>query len=475
MGGSQKLRRLCAVLLSVMILAIGLGLPLRVDAAEDYSEYPLTKNNLLSGKIIILDPGHSDTSGPAYGSYVEGLHNRLVAEALRRNLENCGATVYMTREGPADVPNCVRMAYVNKVALEHLLSVKLAERAALTNGSPEAQQADEKLKEIRRVIAVMQSVLNNHSLQTTYFNTPYDYNRTRKIHPDLLSAFELENDPAVYPNMQMISLHTNAPGGNPPNTGTNGATAYRLTNSHWETANYFANYCNVERNQRLAQTLLRHACAATGFKNNGIVVNDLFMIRETNIPVTLLENGYHTNEHDRAILTSAEGRQKLTTGIALGVLEYFGKTYDRSAILAETYGYSAGSGSQNATYVSAAAAGLTGAQFLGKLSAKEGVTLAVADEAGAEKAADATMKTGDRLIVTDAKGTKTYIVAVRGDLNRDGRVALADLLMVQKYMLGTLTLDGAQKEAGDINRDGKNSLADLLLIQKHLLGTQLIQ
>jgi hypothetical protein len=104
------------------------------------------------------------------------------------------------------------------------------------------------------------------------------------------------------------------------------------------------------------------------------------------------------------------------------------------------------------------------------------VTLSVADEKGNEKAAGETMKTGDRLVVTDASGTsKTYTIAVRGDLNRDGKIALADLLMVQKYMLGTLKLDGDQLEAGDIDRDGKDALSDLLLIQKHLLGTRLIR
>jgi len=77
--------------------------------------------------------------------------------------------------------------------------------------------------------------------------------------------------------------------------------------------------------------------------------------------------------------------------------------------------------------------------------------------------------------VTDASaGTRTYPIAARGDVSGDGAISLLDLLMIQKYLLGTHTLEAANLLAGDVDSDGAVKLLDLLRVQKHLLGTQLI-
>jgi len=463
-----------AIVLSVLLIMF--CLPVGAQAADIYADNPLLPNTLLAGKTIILDPGHSDTSGPAYGSYVEGYYDRLLALAVKENLENCGATVYLTREGPQDVNNCVRMAKVNKWALERLLSKRSTELSQAAAGSVQAQTLQTQIAEINRLIGIMAEVIANPVLTETYFNTPYDSTRQRVIHPDLKRIFELENDPEVYENMLMISLHTNAPGGS--DTSINGATSYRIHNTHWELANYYTNYSNVERNLKISTTLLKHVCASVGFKNNGVVVNDLFMLRESNIPVTLLENGYHTNTADREKMVDEASRNRLATGIALGILECFGKTYDRDAILYEGYekiGLDPGKYSFSGSML-VATGPLSVQSFLDQVTALRGSTLKLLTADGADKAPGDTLVSGDRLKVTRTDNTSTvFPIALRGDLNSDGRIALLDLLMIQKKLLNTMNLSSVQSAAGDVNGDGKVALLDLLLVQKHLLGTQFIQ
>lgn len=56
----------------------------------------------------------------------------------------------------------------------------------------------------------------------------------------------------------------------------------------------------------------------------------------------------------------------------------------------------------------------------------------------------------------------------KGDVNGDGAVTLADVLLVQRFLAGGVTLDSAQAGRADTNSDGAVSLADVLLIQKYI-------
>lgn len=64
-----------------------------------------------------------------------------------------------------------------------------------------------------------------------------------------------------------------------------------------------------------------------------------------------------------------------------------------------------------------------------------------------------------------------YEVAVYGDISGDGAVTIKDLLLLQKYLLGSQSLTDSNKEAADVSHDNKITIKDLLLIQKYLLGT----
>ena len=52
---------------------------------------------------------------------------------------------------------------------------------------------------------------------------------------------------------------------------------------------------------------------------------------------------------------------------------------------------------------------------------------------------------------------------------------LSDLLEVQKIILEKSNISGIYLKAGDINKDGKIDLHDLLYVQKHILGDKIKQ
>lgn len=65
-----------------------------------------------------------------------------------------------------------------------------------------------------------------------------------------------------------------------------------------------------------------------------------------------------------------------------------------------------------------------------------------------------------------------YTILIYGDLNADGKITIADLLKMQKVILGLEQVDGAYSAAADVTQDGKISIADLLKIQKTLLDLE---
>ena len=74
--------------------------------------------------------------------------------------------------------------------------------------------------------------------------------------------------------------------------------------------------------------------------------------------------------------------------------------------------------------------------------------------------------TGDIVNVDDAQ----YTAVIYGDVSSDGEITIKDLLLVQKYLLGSQKLSGANYKAADVSKDNDVTIKDLLLIQKYLLG-----
>lgn len=76
--------------------------------------------------------------------------------------------------------------------------------------------------------------------------------------------------------------------------------------------------------QKLCQCILDSYCAATGFKNLGVQHYDnMTGINWSQIPVTIIEMGFMTSEHDDLKMAESEFQQVMAEGIADGIDAYF--------------------------------------------------------------------------------------------------------------------------------------------------------
>jgi hypothetical protein len=77
--------------------------------------------------------------------------------------------------------------------------------------------------------------------------------------------------------------------------------------------------------------------------------------------------------------------------------------------------------------------------------------------------------TGDSIVIKGTTESKTFIISVRGDVNKDGKITILDLLLVQKHISERTVLTNEQYYAAELNFDNKITILDLLLVQKHIL------
>lgn len=80
------------------------------------------------------------------------------------------------------------------------------------------------------------------------------------------------------------------------------------------------------------------------------------------------------------------------------------------------------------------------------------------------------LATGDEITIKNGDDTRTYSIAIKGDTSGDANINIADLLKVQKHILGYINLSGSFLKAADVNSDGSVDIKDLLIVQKHILG-----
>ena len=78
--------------------------------------------------------------------------------------------------------------------------------------------------------------------------------------------------------------------------------------------------------------------------------------------------------------------------------------------------------------------------------------------------------TGDKITIQGTTESKTYIIAVRGDINGDGVVKINDLILIQSHILSKAKLTNEKFYAADINYDSVIKINDLILVQSNILG-----
>ena len=282
-----------------------------------YFSYPAAAADAdLHGRIVILDPGHGYDNTNTYKGYDEQVAMLKLALKIKPLLEARGAMVYMTRPTQADVPLPARAAMINRWALNTL---KAAIQAELQ------ENAGSDIREINRLLRIVQSVIDDPETNgPVYLNNPFDYTYTREIHPDWRRALELEGDPVIRDRFLVISLHSNATS-KPINESRYGVEIYYISNDYENNSNYYSEYSYEGLNLYFGNLLMDRITRAGLLDKWTVEPSNYLIIREHNLPSVLVENGFHTNPHERALLLNDAFLDKLALVYADAITEYFSK------------------------------------------------------------------------------------------------------------------------------------------------------
>lgn len=118
--------------------------------------------------------------------------------------------------------------------------------------------------------------------------------------------------------------------------------------------------------------------------------------------------------------------------------------------------------------ITGVASGTTTADFLNGFQ-YNGCTIAVVGSDGSAK--EGVVKTGDRLAVyVNDVLVQVNDIIVKGDINGDGNITIADLVRLNRHILGISSLSGIQQTAADVNLNGSVNIQDLVLMNRHILG-----
>lgn len=91
------------------------------------------------------------------------------------------------------------------------------------------------------------------------------------------------------------------------------------------------------------------------------------------------------------------------------------------------------------------------------------------------KEASGSVGTGYKANITVGEESAVFEVVIYGDTNGDSEITILDLLRVQKHILKSSTLSGANAKAADVSKDNNIDILDLLKVQKHILGSSTIE
>ncbi len=133
-----------------------------------------------------------------------------------------------------------------------------------------------------------------------------------------------------------------------------------------------------------------------------------------------------------------------------------------SIVTSSGYRYSGG-------YISGIKLGTDVSTVISSIEAISGTDVVVKNASGTN-VTSGKIGTGYKVVVTNSNKSEELKVVIKGDTSGDGVVNALDLLQVQKQILGSYSLSGANKLAGDTSGDGAINALDLLQVQKQILG-----
>lgn len=124
-------------------------------------------------------------------------------------------------------------------------------------------------------------------------------------------------DRSLYANEQkpklFVSIHFNSA----PSPDAEGIEVFYYKNEEDKT--------RMNKSKALAQSILDKTLKNTQAKSRGVKHGNYAVIRETNMPATLIEGGFLTNTSEMEKIKNAAYLKSLALGIAQGIQEYLGK------------------------------------------------------------------------------------------------------------------------------------------------------
>jgi len=94
---------------------------------------------------------------------------------------------------------------------------------------------------------------------------------------------------------------------------------------HANVMRYYPGYTFANQSRHFGNILLNNiAVAGIPRRTNGLRADNMMISRETNVPSILVENGFHTNPSDRALLQSSPFLDTLAVMYMHSILQYFG-------------------------------------------------------------------------------------------------------------------------------------------------------
>ena len=280
----------------------------------------------LSGKLILLDPGHGGTdSGAVYPfdqpRYYEAEWNLAIAEATRDKLEAQGAVVIMLRDDDAWV------SLYHRVALAHLYAMEYAKQTG------ELTLSD---SEVRELTGMLDDIIEINS--DTVDSGGMGLMSGTGVGADLAKLFAQE---ILLDNVLYVSIHCNSN----EMSSLHGAQVYYVTDdtvaeSERRLLEEDPSYQNradfPDREVYYGRDNDRNAVLAT-YIYDGIlssvpqletnaqstVAENFAVLREHNLTGVMVEVGFMTNADDRDVLTDDTSQEKIAEGICNGILAFY--------------------------------------------------------------------------------------------------------------------------------------------------------
>ena len=252
----------------------------------------------LSGKTVIVDPGHGGRDNGAIANDVrEKDINRAVSNYLIEDLKEVGANVIVTRKEDESLYLYDRPTIANLVVLI---------KSYLNTSNQDEKES------IANLILSLEQILADGENRV-----PYIYRKTDDMNEDLKMIFELTNqiDDTVF-----VSIHSNVKGDSVVDLeGLDIILSGNSLNSLYPGYNFY----NDEDRELFGNLLGENISKEVPINLRKAYFGDYAVLREENLPSSLIELGYMDDEEDLKLLTDKDTQKKYAQGITNAIIEYF--------------------------------------------------------------------------------------------------------------------------------------------------------